>query len=681
MLSRFRHRSIHENGGWLGQDPAAPRAHPSNRRRLAVFLTTIVPALVVSLGYVWLRPPEYRAAARVEITPATMSAPAAAPAPYTPAAAPEPETARPFLTEVQILTSRPVLQDAATRLARTGQDMARFGSDPIAGMQAQLAAVPVPQTNVVEVIATGPDAEALAPLVNTTIDVYRERLAQAFEASTSEALAQADDQVKRLQESVEAKRRDLEAFRLKNNIVSLEREENSVLAQVRSLGVNLSNANEKMAAAEGKLRALNESVAAGNQVTKQRDDPTLANMEQRLSQAQEELRDMERAYTPDYLAREPKAIALRARIAELERQVALQRESSRKAALSEAQEEYATTAGAVARIQSQIATGRTEVGQFTARYNEFKAKQDDLTELERTFRDASQKRARLEASERSRMPSARIIEAASAPREAWRPLYWRDTAIAATGSLLLALITMWLVELFNRTEPQPAVVVVRPQAPGMAYEGRVGAVSMQAAQLGPLERAEPALLASQPRLPRELSRDEVAALVQASDAESHLAVLLVLSGLTVEEALALRAGDVDLAPGIVRVGGETGRVIALGESLRAELAARTLPAASDPLLGQNGRSVTREGIDAQILCAAHDAGLEDPGSINADCLRHTYVAYLVRQGIRFADLTSLVGELPTGVLGAYTSFAPPGARVPRERIETAYPSARANVEG
>jgi uncharacterized protein involved in exopolysaccharide biosynthesis len=670
MLSRIRQRSIYENGGWHGQDPGAPRADPSNRRRVAVFLPMLVAALVVSLSYVWLRPPEYRATARVEITPAT-STPGA---PNAPAAAP-------FLTELQILTSRPVLEEVAPRLARIGQDPSQFGSDPIAGMQERLAAAPVPQTNVVELTATGPNADTLAPLVNTTIDVYRERLARAYEASTSEALAQADDEVKRLQEKVEAKRQEVEAFRIKYNIVSLERDENQVLAQVRNLSANLSNANEKVAAAEGKLRALNESAAAGNPITRQRDEAAIANLEQRLAQPQEELRGMERVYTPGYLANDPKAIALRATIAQLEKQLAAQREASRKAALADAREELTSATGAATQIQSQMASGRAEVWQFTTRYNELRAKQDVLTELEKTFRDATQKRARLEASERSRMPAAKIIEAASAPREPWRPPYWRDTAIAAAGSLLLALLAMWLVELFNRTETRPAVVVVRPQPGALSYEGKVGALSMQGAPIGSLERVEPALLAAQPRLPRELSRDEVAALVQASDAGSRRLVLLLLSGLTVDEALALLAGDVDLARGVIRVGGAAGREIAFSDTLRAELAARTMPTASDLLLGQNGRSETRESIDAQILCAAHDGGLEDPATINADCLRHTYVAYLVRQGIRFADLTSLVGELPTDVLGAYTMFAPPGPRVARERIETSYPSARANVAG
>jgi integrase len=429
------------------------------------------------------------------------------------------------------------------------------------------------------------------------------------------------------------------------------------------------------------LRAINEAAAAGNAPVRAKDEPALANLDQRAAQMRAELREMERTYTASYMAREPKAVEARKRLADLEAQIKAQREESQKAALADARQELASAKGAVARIDEQIASSRGEVGQFTMRFNEYKARQEQLADLEKALRESVQKRATIEASERARMPGIKIIEAASAPQQPWRPLYWRDTGISIGGSLLLALLMMGLVELFNRSGQQPTMVLVPPQPTGLTLEGGLAALPGQQVPLAALQRSEPRLLAQQPKLPRELSRDEVAALVQAFDAGNRLVALLLLSGLTADEAIALRAGDVDLARGVLRVGGESGRGIAISDSLRAELAARTTSAASDSLLSQNDRSVSHEGIDAQILCAAHDAGLEDPASVNADCLRHTYVAYLVRQGIRFADLTSLVGDLPADVLGAYTGFAPPGARVARERIETSYPSARANVAG
>jgi len=101
----------------------------SNRRRLYVFLGTLAVALAASLGYTWLRPAEYRTSARLEITPA------AATLPLGPAATSTAESPRPFLTETQVLTSRPVLELAATRLDRVGQPYLSVGPDRVSDMQ------------------------------------------------------------------------------------------------------------------------------------------------------------------------------------------------------------------------------------------------------------------------------------------------------------------------------------------------------------------------------------------------------------------------------------------------------------------------------------------------------------------------------------------------------------------
>jgi hypothetical protein len=47
--------------------------------------------------------------------------------------------------------------------------------------------------------------------------------------------------------------------------------------------------------------------------------------------------------------------------------------------------------------------------------------------------------------------------------------------------------------------------------------------------------------------------------------------------------------------------------------------------------------------------------------------------FLVRQGIRFADLARLVGQLPGPVLAAYSAMAPAGARVSRESVNCDFP--------
>jgi uncharacterized protein involved in exopolysaccharide biosynthesis len=88
--------------GW--HDQAGDRVQPdflrataeqTNRRRRRVFLGTLTVALALSLAFTWLRSPEYRATALLQITAASES-------PALPGAAGSaPESAKPFLTEVR----------------------------------------------------------------------------------------------------------------------------------------------------------------------------------------------------------------------------------------------------------------------------------------------------------------------------------------------------------------------------------------------------------------------------------------------------------------------------------------------------------------------------------------------------------------------------------------------------
>jgi integrase len=400
----------------------------------------------------------------------------------------------------------------------------------------------------------------------------------------------------------------------------------------------------------------------------------LANLEQRASQIREELRDLERGFTPDYLAKDPKVITQRVRLAELERQIVAQRAASQQTAIVEAQEELASAQGASARIQSQMLSTRQEATQFNARFNEYKARQDELGELETAYRDAVQRRAKLEASERARTPTTTVLEAATTPHQAWRPLYWRDTALAIGGSLALALLVMWLVELLNRPEAQPAVVLIQPQPGALLYEATPQVLANRSAPAMSLGTAEPTLLPRPTTFPRELRADEAAALIGASDDEIRLVMGLLLSGVTLDEALELRWSDVDLARGTLRAGGESGRELYLGAALRRLLETAPKVPESEMLVRPAGHPATRDSVDAQVLGAAHDAAIEDAPQVTSACLRHTYIAFLMRQGIRFADLTRLVGPLPAEAISAYSALSPTGARRDFAQIQVLYPA-------
>src|SRR5438045_5756552 len=121
--------------GWSGRNqyaladasPAPPefRANNSNRRRIAVFSTVFFVGCAISAAYAIFRPAEYRAVARLEI---------ASP----PNALPE-NGRKSFLTEVQVLISRPVLERAVARLGNTDDVSKDLGPDPVQGLGRMLS--------------------------------------------------------------------------------------------------------------------------------------------------------------------------------------------------------------------------------------------------------------------------------------------------------------------------------------------------------------------------------------------------------------------------------------------------------------------------------------------------------------------------------------------------------------
>src|SRR6185369_5282282 len=119
------------------------------------------------------------------------------------------------------------------------------------------------------------------------------------------------------------------------------------------------------------------------------------------------------------------------------------------------------------------------------------------------------------------------LDPASTPQQPWRPNYWRDTGVCLGASLVLALLAMGLVEIFNRSEPRPSLVVLQPPSGGLPHPAANPPLGWQEPSAIPFAARAPPLLQQQPALPRELSQGEVASLVQASDDDSRLAVLLL----------------------------------------------------------------------------------------------------------------------------------------------------------
>ena len=654
-----------------------PSAGAVSRRRLVVFCGVFLGVLCVGLIYTFARPAQYRAVARLQITPPTGLAaatpPAGAPLATTtgPATAMGDDVPRPLLGEVQVLTSRPLLEKAWPRLQQLGAVTGEPEDQALEALQRRLVAAPVQGTQVVELSAVGPDAAQLPTVVNTLIQTYTERLREVYRSNSADAVERAREEATRLEDEVRKQRARVQDFQQRYDIVSLEREEQSLLNRAKAMSTALSAANERMVKAEARLRSMQESLAAGREAVRSKDNPTLASMEQRASQLREELGDLERGYAPAYLAMDPQVRAKRARLAELEEQIRVERKSSQATAIAEAQEELASARGTASQLQQQMAGDRRGVQEFSLRFNEYKAMQEELGQLELLQRGAQEKVVRLEATEDARRPTVEVVEWAAVPGSVWYPHYGRDAAISAGAALGLALLAVWVVEYVRPRSEEPAVAM--PMPPWLAVPLPVASPPVrQALEAGTTAGRLPAPVT----LPREMAPDEVAALLQTAHGAARVAVAALLSGLSSEELLALRWEDVDRQGGALRIGGAAPRNLSLssllGEALQQAGEGET-PAVGTVMQNPAGQAPDTAELDGLMLCSAHDAGLEAPAEVTAAALRHTYLAYLVRQGARFADLPSVVGPLPVNVLAEYSRLAPAGMRVPAEGVEWRYP--------
>jgi len=622
-----------------GTAQMAGHARSGNRRRLLVFALTFVAALLIGMAWNFLRPAEYRASTRLQVALPGATGPAAA-------------ASSAFASRLELVTSRPLLEQLAGSLAAQGRPLPDGNGDLASSLQAMLSVTAVPGTDVLLIEAIGPDPARLADILNALPDVLRADLAARQASEADGQLAAAHEELARLERTSSERQAQLEAFRQRTGVIS-EREENDSVIRSRGLNQALNTALEKEAAATAQLRAIEAAAAAGETSTQVRNDPTLNALLSRASQAREDLQDMERSYTPEFLAMEPRARALRARLEELERQIAQQRAASLAAALQSARQDLSSAQATVQRLRDRLASARPALTHTSARIAEAKSLEDDLEQVDKARREALERVSRLEANGLRSVATVNVIEPAALPAEPFRPDRGRGAAYVVAGAFVLALLALGMVELFNLSPAAapaaPATIVLTPGwdagRRGLPPAGDRLALVPQAGDADP---AAPALAAPV----HVLDQPQAAALLAAAQGTARWATALALMGLSLPEMTALRRHD--LQDGRLHVGGSWARELPLPDWLARDLAAARPD--DQPLLHDAaGQPLPPDELAPMWVGAALDAGLPRAAEVDAELLRQTCIDWLVGQGMRFAELSRWVGPVDSGRLMAFAA--------------------------
>jgi uncharacterized protein involved in exopolysaccharide biosynthesis len=525
-----------------------------------------------------------------------------------------------------------------------------------------LTVEPVPDTNLVEIHAEGRDPELLALLVNTWTDVYRDARAEDIKKLTGNTTRLIEGELNGLAEKINAKRTELEDFRKSNDISSIGREENEPVARLNALTDALKKAGADEVEAKATLDAVKSAIARGQPVVPDREQGDLQSMENRLQALQEQLADFDKRFTRDYMDKQLKYHSIPEQIKTLEAEIKNKLDEGKRIALSEAANNYAAAQQAVKELRTQLPEQKKQAAEFTTKFAQHDALKTDLEGLEQLYRETQERLIKIETSQKEKYPQVTVINRAYVADKPVRPDYSRDALIALAGSLLLGLFTVWIFDYLTRKQEQPSAITLS----GIhLYNPAADQLNYQQTAARSLEQKPSYALASP--LYRELSSHQLRRLLNAANLKAKQLIGLLLSGLTLTEAASLTAGQVDMQTATLTVGGAMPRTLRIGNAFKSLFAQSGDGPAwdADNLSGE---------LSVALLCAAVDSGLPNPEEITAAAIRHSYIAYLVRQGLRLSDLEQITGYLEPPIISSYSAYSPPQQGRGIDEIELLHPA-------
>lgn len=611
--------------------------------RLPIFLGVFLSALLIGLAYNYSRPAIYRSTATL-LTSAMTAIDRVS------------ETAdiQHVAIQRQILLGRELLDETLKRLGVTHPQANLSLEDVKEILQVQ----PLPDTHLVEMQAEGETPEILPALINTWIDVYLDARAAEVERSKGKTVQIVKDELAELEIKIEHARNALIDFRNEHDIASTERQENTVLAKLTGLTAALNNANEAEVKAKARLEAVEKAIEEGQAVVPTQDQRSLDHLEQRLQQLREKLAEFDKRYTREYLSRQPSMRFIPEEIKKLEKEIATKQQYGTRIVHTDAMQEYQAAKMTLDRIRQQLEDHKRMASEFSSRFAQHESLKADLEGLETIYRETQERLVQIETRPVEKYPQVTVIDRAFLARDPISPNYQRDTLIIVIGSVLLGLFGVWLTEFLH----QPREKQSDDAFSGLSAYANLGfgAGRLDLPQISPERLAQ---IRNHQRLnapmPRELSDADLRALLNASNTMGKQLIVLLLLGVSLKEAASLTPDNLDIETGEIRLSGPVPRSIRLDGLLRYVNGQHRFPSwyTDSPL--------AVDDLSAIISVAAIDAGMTHSEDFNADAIRHTYIVYLIRQGLKLSELESIVGPIPPADLVEYGRYSPlrPGLSV------------------
>jgi uncharacterized protein involved in exopolysaccharide biosynthesis len=371
----------------MADSPFDPIELPEYRpwRRTLIFVAAFVLSAAGALAYVYTRPAEYRAAILMDIRPARAMAEG---------------PGKSVSGEAQVLTSRPVVQDAIQRLGRAGA-IPDLGNDPAGVAQNLLRARVADQPNVVQLSADGRSQLFLERLLNMVAESYRDGAARRYEQQIAREDHDLRAEVQNLQDRSAGARARLEEFRDANPTIPAQADRPPSMDIENLKHVYAASTND-VAKSRAWLQSLNRKIDAASVFGGEKPDP-----------------------------------------------------AGQAAAIVAAVQQLQSTQARVTRLREAMAVKQKEADDIAVLIGDYNMLQDDLAQAETSEQTAVALLTNLPASQRERAPVVSILQPALSGASPVRPDYTQNAWIAVAGSLLFGFAAVRCARFFA---PPPAIV-------------------------------------------------------------------------------------------------------------------------------------------------------------------------------------------------------------------------------
>jgi len=527
---------------------------------------------------------------------------------------------------------------------------------------------PIEETNLLNMTAKGSEPELLPVVINTWIDVYLEARANSVKNAADNTVERIENELIELGNKIEATRTEIDLFRKEHDISSITREENELPATLISLTKAFNNANEQVVISKARLDAVNQAIAAGQAVVPQQDQTGLTELEKEYRKLTEKMAEFDKHFTRDYLQYKGSMKYIPERIKELEKQIKLKRKTGKGIVRTEASQEYYAAKQVVEKVRKQLDNHKIKATKFTTLFSKHQKMLDDLESMELMTRETQDRLVKIQSRQYDKYPQVDVVERASLNMQAISPDYKIGLYIVLAVSLFLAFFVVWLREflLQDPIKDEPSTL----DAPMATWFG-VMQQNKEIDQHKEVNFIEQEKLSGLPQTPvfKKISNLDIQLLLKHADKNTQQLILLLLSGLNLEEISTLSVEHVNFELSSIQVLSQPSRTIPIGKVLQEKLN----ESLQDSKLWGDKEVLLADEMNAMLYCSAVDIGLGSLQESLADILRKSYIVYLVEQGIRLTVLVDVVGKQTPMELASYAVYSPVGSGCSVDKIQLIYP--------